>query len=1299
MHKAIRIARVTYVMLAVIVLGLALSCGGGTHRSVGTLPSVSSSSGGSSHASFGQVDRRACVPEDEIYRLSPIMQELYGDPGWKGPATPIPASTPVPAPLALNIEDVAARCEGTTRLNRDEEPVVPVRGVSHEYIPPDDPGYYPMPGEYDEDDWNGTGDPPWGSDGDDEDIYEDRIQRVDQFDEQARSFVKEGSTRPNQFNRGTMEVGTLTAVYQTYDIPTGLDPEWGEWSYPSEDTYDVVTEPAYFVGGYIYDKLQMSTTVRRYSQMVDFAWYDILIAPLDDVSTDYMSTQPPNETYASYQPYFFDDETLLYGEAWMVELTLSSNDYIQELIDLQVADDMPVVTYPIFGIIQQRWADDVWNMGVDPPWEGPLGWPLSDPFIDRGGRLLTGPLGPYYRYGQYFEKGFMWHVDYMDPEMPDEVYVYRYDEDSTLDPGGEYVQDPTVVKYGMGGPLGCNVVVNPLVANVGDPIFFKAFPYGGPVDNANGFADDWFLWNFRDGTVSGGSIQFPIHEYYVEARYVARLMFSLDYDGDGNPDGDTEGYKVFADSPEIEIGHLGEPGGGGGGAGEPTILLVQDDTGGYDYKDSLQHVQAFQNDLDALDLSSAYDTVTTTDISGVSDMEDYLCVIWCPARLDWFSPEQIDSRERALIMSYVQSSGGNVILPSNALNNGWGGNPAWHTFMGSQWNSAYMSGPTYMSVAGTPIGSGPGGTIGTINRTNMWQSMASSLQPNTTVIGRWSSVNTAISRDHDTGNVGGRMTTIATVWHHFSTTSPATPGRSGLLKNLLNWIDPQILIVEEGPGGEDPILPYDGPVDIADVFAWLYAEDGSEITGGDGDTPEDQVEIWVLLPTDPQSVWFECLARTAGEPDSLIYEWSFEPGDPFSIWTRYTAHWYDGGIDPDGEGPLEDGDEFDVWARVYDSDVAPSYDLAPPDARDIDSVKIKVHGPPPIDIRDDGTVIEGSYAPDEFGDVTVPLDFWVEGGVPPYDNVYIDYDYDFITFDEPPAAGTVEVTPTPGEGHTDYDLVISGVTAGDEYYIAIRAYDTEAPNDYDTYVWIDPVTVGSPVLVIDDRATAGAMGALTSDLAAIGLTYDLIDTASTPITDVSQLEGSTLVIWHCQDNASSYNPGSINATEKQVIIDYFDGGGNALFILPYEYSYYMGGSTDYNWLRDYWNISLNQSPYCYLYGYYSYYYYYYDNSRTFNGARSGPGGTCDFINYGKSPYPQHSLYIYNYYNRIPSNRRLIQWGQYYAYYLKSYYHVTVGGGNNVVYGGAWHDTNSSSMTGTRSGLLRNLIEVADPDLM
>jgi hypothetical protein len=460
MNRAKMIARITYVILAVIVLGLALSCGGGSRKTMGTLPTVSSSSGGS-NASFDQVDRRACIPEDEIYRLSPTLQEMYEDPGWNGSLSSTTADTMpretqsvdvdvdmvgnsmvtvgaveqnapeasvlVPPPPTLSIEGLAARHEGAARVNRGLEPVVPVKSASYPFIPPDDPGTYTVPGEYDPDDWDGTGSPPWGSDGADADLYEDRIQGVDDTDEQGRSYVKLGLTKSSQFNRGSVEDSGLSAVYQSYTIPTGGEPEWGEWSYPSEDTYDFVPEPAYVVEGYVYDKLQRLTTVQRYSQLTSFVWYDILIAPLADVSSAYMSTEPPNETYARYQPYSYDDEQMLYGEAWMVEMVSSANEDIQGYIDDReniggstTADPFlylrELMTFPIFGVIHQRWTDDVWYMGVHPPWEGRLGWPLTDPFIDIGGRLQTGPMGHYYRYGQYFEKGFMWYYDYLDAD-------------------------------------------------------------------------------------------------------------------------------------------------------------------------------------------------------------------------------------------------------------------------------------------------------------------------------------------------------------------------------------------------------------------------------------------------------------------------------------------------------------------------------------------------------------------------------------------------------------------------------------------------------------------------------------------------------------------------------------------------------------------------------------------------------------------------------------------------------------------------------------------------------------------
>ncbi len=1333
------IARVTYVMLAVIVLGLALSCGGGSQKATGTLPAVSSSTGIGS-ASSGELDRSACIPEDEIYRLSPILQELYSDPGWDGPPTPMgeparqaqsvdvvmgeesmaTAGVPgeetaargveVPPPPPLDLEVIAARYEGEARVDRGAEPVVPVKGASYPYIPPAD-GQYKDPGEYDPDDWSGgTGDPPWGSDDDPDDDLEDRIQKVSWADELGKSCVKLGKTDVNQFNRGWSVESDLSAVYQTYVVPMGGENRWGEWSYPSGETYDVVAEPAYVVDGYIYLKIQMKTSVKRYSQMSDFSWYDILIAPVDEVSAAYMSTRPPNETYAKYQPYYYDEESMPYGQAWMVDMVSSANETIQEYIDNREdlseeerGEIMQFMSFPIFGLIHRRWADDVWVMDVDPPWEGRLGWPLSDPFIDRDGRLLTGPLGPFYRYGQYFEKGFMWHYDYIEPATPDEVYVFMYDEDSTLEGGGEYVQDPQVVRYGMGGPLGCTVFVNPLTANIGDPIYFKAFPYGGPTDNANGFEDDWFLWNFRDGTVTPGSIQYPVHSYLVEGLYKARLMFTIDYDGDGNPDGLTEGYKIFVDSPEFLIGHLGEPGSGTGGI---TTLVVQDTTAPSG-NDSLEHVQAFTGDLDAAGFDDIYEVTTTTDITDVSDMEDYLLVIWCPPQstnMYAFFEMQFDNGERQRITDYIMG-GGNVWLSTRCIWNNYGGVPQWPMLFGFQGNNGWLSwgygqnGAVNLNPSNT--GSGPAGAIAQIfmpeaqyMQTNFSFTWDYEMPAGAEILGRYSMYTNRVpwaSMDNLPGEDGGRGVLYGYAWNHVEEESnPPGPGRAGAVWNCLDFIDPMILEGGGGGGGggEYPILPYEGPVDIADTFAWVYAADGSEISGGDGDTAPNRASVTITTLTGPQSIWFEAQAR-ASEGIDLVYEWSFEPGDPYAMWTKYTSHSYVGAVDPDGPaGPQAPGDPFPVYVRTFDSTFG-TYDAAPPEARDSDSVLVEVHGPTPVDIEDDGTVFENPYSLNPDGSIDVTLHYRIDEGVEPYDHVYIDYDYDFVTFDEPPAAGTVEVTPTPGQGSSTYVLNIPDVESGKEYFIAIKVIDVDSANGEDTYAWLDPVKGGADICVVNDGGTSN-YNSIKSDLNDLGAGYTELN--SSDVSSVSDLTPYKVVIWCC--SSSSYR---ISTTEANILYSYVVTNGGNLFV-PYNYLYYTGLTSSQRQMFGYSSLySWYASGYISVYGGNSY--------GNYGGnpyvARSGVGGgtvtgvNCNYIS------PLTDVY---YYYRRPNTRDILGENGFDPYYIDGAMRDNGTAGDNQGWA-AW-TPNWEYLTGTRGdtsvgtkGVLWRIIEKMDPDII
>jgi hypothetical protein len=385
-------------------------------------------------------------------------------------------------------------------LYRNEEPVVPVKDTSYPVIPPDDPGYYPILAEYDTDDWDpGGGDtppPPWGVD-DDEDGYEDLFEGTDDwFVTVYKSFVKEGVTIANQFNRGTQAGGNaVSAVYQSFRHLDGSEAT-GEFQYRAAE--DGILLNPYTLSDLWYEQFNMATSLTRYSDPTAVVWYAVMIAAASEVNDNsgdhYESTGCPNVTLADYQAFSYDPDKLplldVSGEDWddngslvgsiMTSLVSSENEYIQELITEQTDTDDPIATFGCMGMILQRWSDDRFSP-FDHAWQGRLGWPLSDPFIDRNGRVLVGPLGQYRRYGQWFERGFIWWNDYLDPSTPDELYLYTTEEDSVLDPDAELMQDAMVVRYGLGGPLGMAISTYPLFANIGDPIYFHAFPYGGPL--------------------------------------------------------------------------------------------------------------------------------------------------------------------------------------------------------------------------------------------------------------------------------------------------------------------------------------------------------------------------------------------------------------------------------------------------------------------------------------------------------------------------------------------------------------------------------------------------------------------------------------------------------------------------------------------------------------------------------------------------------------------------------------------------------------------------------------------------
>jgi len=1075
------------ILLTLMILGVMAACGGGgksAHRAV--LPQLDGS--GSTASQGGKYG--FSFTEADIPNLSPEIQELLALPGWEGPPSPIPPVSGAPMPEPPTVEDLIAMkrdlMEQSDGLYRNDEPVVPVKGTAYIVIPPDDPGYYPILGEYDPDDWDpGGGDtppPPFGVD-DDEDGYEDLFEGTDDwFVTVYKSFVKEGTTIANQFNRGSLTAGdAVSAVYQSFRHLEGSFAT-GEFHYRSAES-GILLHP-YAVSELYYKQFNMPAELTRYSDPTPVVWYAVMIAAASEVNDNggahFESTNCPNETLADYQAFSYDPEKLplldVSAEGWeengslvgsiMTSLVSSENSYIQELIDEQVTEDAPYATFSCIGMILQRWVDDKYSP-FDDAWQGRLGWPLSDPWIDRNGRVITGPLGQYRRYGQWFERGFMWWNDYLDPSTPDELYIYTTEEDSVLDPGAEFIQDPTVVRYGLGGPLGMTITAYPLFANVGDPIYFHAFPYGGPLTNANAFDDDVFVWNWRDGNyyIGDGTERLRTHDFLTEAKYVPRVLLVLDVDGDGNADGSNPDYVYFADSPEIEIGHLGE------GVTTPIVLV----------DDNAANADAIAADLDALGI--AYDRVLSSDVSDASDVEDYLLTIWaCP----YNSTSGLSSGEQQILMDICQVNNQDALVVysrvySSSLSS------TFRTFCGStsssypRYTQYFMYSPSGkptrgLGTAGLPLGSGPGGTLSEIvmDWTN-WFSYYWLSAYHSYLYYRYASSDTtkcaqSLSsyywtvwmRDANGGTENGVFCFFGLNWEQIVSTKPEAVGSTGVMQNLLNLIDP--LILTGGGAGEDEVVPYDGPVDIADMFGWIVDSEAGDMSGG--------TEMDINVIGGPETVQFECLARASQGVD-LIYQWEFEPGTGWSTLTRYTAHQYIAAIDVDGDGDTsyDDDDWFTVNSRVYDSTYG-SFDTAPIDSRDSDTFDMRVNGGvTAVWIDDDGTVNGSPYDLEEDGSMIIGLDYAVGGGDTNYNGIVIDYDYDFITFDDPPAAGTVEVTPNGEDGSFHYDLTIEDASPGYEYYIAIRVYDDDAPNLYDTYAWLDPFSGGAPVGLINDGDT------------------------------------------------------------------------------------------------------------------------------------------------------------------------------------------------------------------------------------
>ncbi len=1375
--------RLAVISLTVGLFAFAVSCGGGGGSKLSLTPGATTSSTDNAGTFAADYIPGLVIPESEISNLSPEFQKLLAHPGWQGPPTPLEPAGPAPVPEPISVEDVIDLYGNNVTAEH-----APGRGVS--YVFRDEPNLTDIAfGEYDPNIYDNnppTEEPPWGSDQEsngDGDGFDDRMQNTPNPEGmRGKTYFWLGVPRENYFSSGG-SIGPgeyqfeVTEVYQGFLPSSGTqgDYPWRELGYRGDQTYAAgFTDPAFWIEGPNYE-LYNSTAdeVQPLEWPRPFKWYEVLIAPMSNVDDDGGAGYESGaglKTFASVQWFSKDTSAtspleyplsdpnypinVPYGaDSAIVQLISSDNDKIQsDLIDkrkfVERADpnEEPASTgylgtFPVFGVIFERWAFDVPFLTELPegqlPWEGPLGWPVTPPFMVNGGARIIGDDGfQFVRFGQGFEKGYIYWDD-VKGDRPDRAWVYRVkpNKETIFDATKpeDYDIDTKVLRFGTGGPYGIIALEAPKELNLAEPAIFKANVFGGP--KTNNLGDDFVIWRFRDGYIGFGhyivkAIDPPPYDY--KATYVARAMAVLN-PGTGIPD---PNYVAFGDTDEFRVGDK-IPGGGGGG-GAPVLIIDNDPTD--------EHVNKWTADLDAIGV--AYDVIPQADvISDPSIMDNYELTVFAPVKdMSVWGPRggPWDSRIENILINSVkggnavictmtqwwfrdQSDQGNVIVQDFRHVFVIGGSVGW-----------YGPFPSY-GLTGSPVASGPGGNFTALNFTYKEHHLGSNYYAGDqspyqyTVLGSspYGSTWWPFAASHDPAWGGGLGSGMGSEYGWALNTTPASggTGTSAFLHNWLNWID--IKVGKNilgggggGGGGGEQFTPYDGPVQIGDpdyepprsgVYAWVINPSAAPpvtIRGGDGKTDDTMAQVSVV--GSPQTIHVEVLAHGTDqdgvdEPDgddALGFEyqskpdwWWDDPSGPYygqSIprweeWPRYTSFMYNGGIDGDitndydGNGnPADDlGEPFPIKVRAWLKGMYPTFaDALAADPVDADGngqgdlglwavseVRVSVGGPKPVDIVDDGSVYQSSYAPDSNGEISVTLKFRLSGGVPeaeggPYDDCDLDIDFDGINYQQ-----EVEVFingERPGFGPQTFTYTTDTYVPGNTYTVAGRVEDDAAPNFEDIYVWEDWVFVAKPIAIVNDGGTS-SYNAIKSDLQALGKGF--VELNSSQITSSTQLQQYSHVIWAPPESVNA-----ISTTEANIIDDYVrNKGGN--FFMPYSHLYY------YYYLPTSFREMMGAS----------YYFFWYDYGQF-------PVPDSSFVWYQGDPYPSGQQVtnvlstggygtmtdVYYYYREWLSNTKPIcSELYYYPWYEDGGMRDNGSVGDNKGWG-AWFATSWNRVTGTNN---------------
>jgi hypothetical protein len=632
------VPRILALALALAIVMLALSCGGnmgaGLHRTDG------SNAGSLADGAYKSAGLIRAVPESEIGALPAWQQKLLSDPGWNQPYITPPAGTLVAAPslASLGAETTRAMARGVKLNPRFAQSAAKGASWTGDHAGPFNPSI--ATAEYET--LAPNADPPFGCNNDAgnsanghaiEDLINATAAASPALPTYAVSYVREGLCAANYFNTlAGANKNASAAVYQAYCSvnDASYDPanppvsaEVAEISYrsslvpagnPGPPSNCAAT--AYLVADYFWRAFNSQLSSDQIpGGPVDV--YNVLIAPSGAASADAVSS---GETTGAYQPFYFGSVSACYGGAWIIGLTASDSACLVFKDYFEAGLYQPAYWYrPVYGVILQRWLDMAPVDGQ--PWLSELGWPVLGPVGYDNGAMQINDKGAYYQWGMWFEKGFIWWLDYdqnTNPTVPDEAQTYYYTGSNVYcdESGDELVKASPAQFYGGSGPLGVNVTVDGVRQAVTDPwaparlnatgkeyhialsdpdglstvqLLMHARGYGGQPNADCKYKT--YVWAFRDGTVQPAGSDYDetqrkaVHIFGDLARnkesvYIVRVQVQ-----------DEVGF-AYGDSLPIVLGHT--PGAVVGS----EILVIRDDAP--DFNTYNVNFNALTTDLDAI---------------------------------------------------------------------------------------------------------------------------------------------------------------------------------------------------------------------------------------------------------------------------------------------------------------------------------------------------------------------------------------------------------------------------------------------------------------------------------------------------------------------------------------------------------------------------------------------------------------------------------------------------------------------------------------------------------------------------